>query len=144
MPLRTRLYSEPDNLFLHEIVLSAARRFPNKVALIDTSCSPPRHILYVEFAEMLEQTARGLVQAGVSPGDRVAIYLFNSWEFCLAFHAICLAGATPTPLNPSYREREVRYQLENSGAVALISDGKLIAGIDLSGLPALKRIYLTR
>ncbi|HYX68866.1 MAG TPA: AMP-binding protein, partial [Terriglobales bacterium] len=50
----------------------------------------------------------------------------------------------PTLLNPSYREREVRYQLENSGAVLLITDGPFIKDMNLSGLPALRRVYLTR
>src|SRR6266496_3655147 len=53
-------------------------------------------------------------------------------------------GAMPTPLNPSYKEREVRYQLENSGAKFLISDGPLVAGMNLGGLPSLQRVYTTR
>ena len=144
MLLRTRLFADPDNLFVHDIVLSAARKFPRKTAIIDTSCAEPRHITYAEYAEMVEQAARGLVLAGVRPGDRVAIYLYNSWEFCVAFHAASLAGAAPTPLNPSYREREVRYQLECSGATVLVSDGKPIACMNLGGLPALKHVYVTR
>ncbi len=68
----------------------------------------------------------------------------NSWEFCATFHAAQLAGAIPTLLNPTYREREVRYQLENSGAVLLITDGAHIEGINLAGLPDLRRVYTTR
>ena len=74
----------------------------------------------------------------------VAILLANSWEFCAAYHAITLTGGIPTLLNPTYREREVRYQLQNSGAVLLITDGPNIGGMDLSGLPALRRVYTTR
>ena len=74
----------------------------------------------------------------------VAIFLPNSWEFCIAYHATTLAGAIPTLLNPTYREREVRYQLENSGAVFLITDGGNIDGINLAGLPSLRRVYTTR
>jgi acyl-CoA synthetase (AMP-forming)/AMP-acid ligase II len=55
-----------------------------------------------------------------------------------------MAGAIPTLLNPTYREHEVRYQLENSGAVLLITDGANIAGINLGGLPNLRRVYTTR
>jgi acyl-CoA synthetase (AMP-forming)/AMP-acid ligase II len=55
-----------------------------------------------------------------------------------------LAGGIPTPLNPSYREREVRYQLENSGAAMLVSDGALIANMNLGGLPHLRRVFVTR
>jgi len=74
----------------------------------------------------------------------VAIFLANSWEFCASFHGAQLAGAIPTLLNPTYREREVRYQLENSGAVVLITDRPHLEGIQLGRLPNLRRVYVTR
>ena len=92
----------------------------------------------------MELAARGFVAHGLQPGDIVAIFLANSWEFCVAYHAATLAGGIPTLLNPTYREREVRYQLENSGAAFLVTDGLSISGINLSGLPKLRRIYSTR
>jgi long-chain acyl-CoA synthetase len=140
--LRTRLYSDPHNLFLHDLVLDSCRRQPRKTALVDASCG--RRITYAEYGEAIESLARGLIAAAVKPGDVVAIFLANSWEFCAAFHATQLAGAIPTLLNPTYREREVRYQLENSGAVLLITDGANLEGIRLDGLPNLRRVYTTR
>src|SRR6185437_2674433 len=74
----------------------------------------------------------------------LAIYLPNCWEFCAAYHAATLAGAIPTLLNPSYREREVRYQLENSGAAMLITEPGCIQDMNLSGLPVFGRVYTTR
>ena len=140
--LRTQLYADPQGLFLHDLVLDSCRRNSDKTALVDTSCG--RRLTYSEYGETVEAVARGLVSAGVRPGDVVAIFLSNSWEFCTSFHAIQLAGATPTLLNPTYREREVRYQLENSGAVMMISDGANLEGINLGGLPCLRRVYSTR
>jgi acyl-CoA synthetase (AMP-forming)/AMP-acid ligase II len=99
---------------------------------------------YAEYGDAVESIGRSLVATGVKPGDIVAIFLPNSWEFCTAFHAVQLAGAIPTLLNPTYREREVRYQLSNSGAVLLITDGCNIEGINLAGLPNLRRVYTTR
>jgi acyl-CoA synthetase (AMP-forming)/AMP-acid ligase II len=55
-----------------------------------------------------------------------------------------LAGGIPTLLNPTYREREVRHQLGNSGAALLITDSANIEGIDLAGLPNLRRVFCTR
>jgi acyl-CoA synthetase (AMP-forming)/AMP-acid ligase II len=140
--LRTRLYADPHNVFLHELVLDSCRRNSSNTAIVDCSCG--RRLTYAEYGETVENLARGLVGAGVQPGDVVAVFLFNSWEFCAAFHAVQLAGAIPTLLNPTYREREVRYQLENSAAVLLITDAANINGIDLGGLPSLKRVYTTR
>ncbi len=140
--LRTQLYADPNNIFLHDLVLASCRRHPQKTALVDASCG--RRLTYAEYGEAVEALARGLVGAGIHPGDVVAIFLANSWEFCVAFHATELAGAIPTLLNPTYREREVRYQLENSGASILITDGANIDGINLGGLPNLHRVFATR
>jgi len=140
--LRTQLYADPHNLFLHDLVLDSCRRNSQKTAVVDASCG--RRLSYSEYGDTVESLARGLIAAGVKPGEVVAIFLANSWEFCAAFHAVQLAGAIPTLLNPTYREREVRYQLENSGAVLLITDGGNIEGINLAGLPNLRRVYTTR
>ncbi|HEY6372851.1 MAG TPA: AMP-binding protein [Candidatus Sulfotelmatobacter sp.] len=140
--LRTQLYADPHDLFLHDLVLDSCRRKAMKTALVDASCG--RRLSYAEYGDTVEGIARGFIANEVKPGDVVAIFLANSWEFCTAFHAIQLVGAIPTLLNPTYREREVRYQLENSGAVLLITDGDNIEGINLAGLPNLRRVYTTR
>jgi long-chain acyl-CoA synthetase len=140
--LRTELYADPHNLFLHDLVLASCRRNPHKTALIDASCG--RRMTYAEYGETVEALARGFIASGIVPGDVIAIFLANSWEFAVTFHAATLAGAIPTLLNPTYREREVRYQLENSGAVILITDGSNLAEINLAGLPNLRRVYTTR
>jgi len=140
--LRTQLYADPDNLFLHDLVLDSCRKFPNKTALLDASIN--RRFTYAEYGETIERLACGLIAAGLKPGEIVAIFLPNSWEFASAYHATTLAGGFPTLLNPTYREREVRYQLENSGAAILITDGATLGNINLAGLPNLRRVYSTR
>ena len=139
---RTQLYADPTNLFVHDVILSSCRRNAHKTAIVDASCG--RRLTYAEYGDTVERLARGLIGAGLKPGEVAAIFLANSWEFCVSFHAIQLAGAIPTPLNPTYREREVRYQLENSGAVILITDGPHIDGVNLCGLPNLRRVHSTR
>lgn len=142
--MRTRLYADPTNVFIHEAVLASCRRMSEKAAIVDTSCAPARRISYAEYGSLVENVARGLVVSGIRPGEIIAIYLANSWEFCAAYHAATLAGAIATVLNPSYREREVRYQLENSGAAMLVTDGARISGMNLRGLTALRRVFCTR
>jgi long-chain acyl-CoA synthetase len=139
---RTELFADPHNLFLSDVILDSCRRHGQKTALVDASCG--RRMTYAEYGDAVESVARGFIAAGVKPGEVVAIFLANSWEFCIAFHAAQLVGAIPTLLNPTYREREVRYQLENSGASILITDGCNLEGINLAGLPALRRVYTTR
>src|SRR6202051_2420654 len=140
--LRTGLYADPHGRFVHDVILESCSRVPHKTAIIDSSCD--RRITYSEYAELIENIALGLVAAGVKPGEVLAIFLPNCWEFCAVYHAATMAGAIPTLLNPSYRQREVRYQLENSGAAVLVTDGALLHGLNLGGLTKLRRVYTTR
>ncbi|HWX92954.1 MAG TPA: AMP-binding protein [Terriglobales bacterium] len=140
--LRTQLYADPSNLFLHDLILDSCRKFPQKVALIDASIN--RCFTYADYGDTVEGLAHGLAATGLKTGEVVAIFLPNSWEFAATYHAVTLAGAIPTLLNPTYREREVRYQLENSGAAMLVTDGATLGNINLGGLPNLRRVYATR
>jgi long-chain acyl-CoA synthetase len=139
--LRTELYADPTGRFVHDVVLQS-RQNGGKTALIDTSCN--RRLTFAEYGSLVESLARGLISAGLAPGEVVAIFLPNSWEFAITYHAATFAGGIPTLLNPSYREREIRYQLENSGAAFLITDAPLLENVNLAGLPALRRVFTTR
>jgi long-chain acyl-CoA synthetase len=140
--LRTQLYADPTGRFVHDVVLESCRQNASKTALIDTSCN--RRFTFAEYGSLVESLARGLISAGLAPGEVVAIFLPNSWEFAITYHAATLAGGIPTLLNPSYREREIRYQLENSGAAFLITDAPLLENVNLAGLPSLRRVFTTR
>ncbi len=140
--LRTQLAADPTGRFVHDVILESCRRFAGKTALVDTSID--RRVTYAEYGELVESLACGFVAAGIAPGEVIAIFLPNSWEFAISYHAATLAGAIPTLLNPAYREREIRYQLENSGAAFLITDAPLLENVNLAGLPNLRRVFTTR
>jgi acyl-CoA synthetase (AMP-forming)/AMP-acid ligase II len=140
--LRTQLYADPDGRFVHDVVLQSCKQNNSKTAVVDTSCD--RRFTFAEYGSLVESLARGLISAGLAPGEVVAIFLPNSWEFAITYHAATLAGGIPTLLNPSYREREIRYQLENSSAVFLITDAPFLENVNLAGLPALRRVFTTR
>ena len=140
--LRTQLYADPTGQLVHDVVLKSCQRNSHKTALVDTSCD--RRFTFGEYASLVELLAHGLVSAGISPGEVIAIFLANSWEFAITYHAATLAGAIPTLLNPSYKEREIRYQLENSGAAFLVTDAPLLGNARLEGLPSLRKVFTTR
>ena len=140
---RAQLYRDPKGIFIHDLILDACRRFGEKTAIVDYSCDPPRRISYAEYGDLVQRTAAGF-SARLQPREVVAIFLYNSWEFCVSYHAATLAGCIPTLLNPHYREREVRHQLEDSGAAALIADGSQLKDINLHGLPKLRNVFTVR
>ena len=140
--LRTQLFADPTGRFVHDVVLESCQRNAGKTALIDTSCD--RRLTFAQYGELVESLARGLIAAGLEPGEVIAIFLPNSWEFAITYHAATLAGGIPTLLNPAYREREIRFQLESSGAAFLITDAPLVENVNLGGLPGLRRVFTTR
>lgn len=140
---RTQLYREPWGLFVHDLILEACQRFGEKTAVVDHSTTPPRLLSYAEYGQLVERLAAQL-SARFKPLEVIGIFLFNCWEFCISYHAATLAGCIPTLLNPSFREREVTHQLEDSGAVALITDAAHIKEINLRGIGSLRQIITVR
>ena len=65
--------------------------------------------------------AAALVELGVKPGDRVAVYLQNVPQFVLAVIATWKAGAVMVSINPMNKARELTYLLSDSGATVLIT-----------------------
>src|SRR5260370_6050776 len=118
--LRTQLYADPNGRFVHDVVFESCRQNGGKTALIDTSCN--RRFTFSEYGTLVESLARGLISAGLAPGEVVAIFLPNSWAFAITYHAATLTGGLTTLLNPSYRQREIRYQLNNTAAAFLATD----------------------
>ncbi|WP_110114849.1 AMP-binding protein [Bacillus sp. CGMCC 1.16541] len=76
------------------------------------------------FRELYEQSlkfAAYLQGLGVTKGERVAIMLPNCPQAVIAFYGALLAGATVVETNPLYMERELEYQLNDSGAKYIVS-----------------------
>ena len=63
--------------------------------------------------------ADALASLGIQKGDRVATFLPNGLPTIVSFLAASIAG-TAAPLNPGYREEEVSFYLEDTGAKLLL------------------------
>jgi long-chain acyl-CoA synthetase len=78
-----------------------------------------REIPHDELSAQAATIAAALVDAGVEPGDRVAIVLRNEPTF-LALSAACnQTGAVALPVNWHSRGRELEHVLSHSGARAV-------------------------
>jgi len=58
--------------------------------------------------------------AGLSRGDRVAIMLPNLLQYPIAVLGVLRAGLVAVNVNPMYTPRELKHQLEDSGARAIL------------------------
>lgn len=79
-----------------------------------------RRTSYGELAERARRLARVLVDAGLGPGDQVAIQLVNGPEYMESFFAALLAGCGPVNVNYRYVGDEIAYLLDNADARALV------------------------
>lgn len=75
-----------------------------------------------EVDEASDALAAAFADRGVTPGDRVGIYLQNVPHYALTFLALWKIGAVALILNPMYRNRELRHLLDDAQPVALVCD----------------------
>ena len=77
-------------------------------------------ITFAELDALSDAFAAGLLAEGLVAGERVALFLQNMPQFVIALLATWKAGAIAVSINPMSRERELGYQLKDSGASVLI------------------------
>ena len=101
--------------------------------------APDRPALnYAGLRNLASRTQKSLNLAGIGKGDRVAIVLPNGPEMATAF--VTIAGAATTaPLNPSYKEEEFEFYIDDLKAKALVveaeSDSPSVAAANKLGIP---------
>lgn len=75
---------------------------------------------YAQFNAMANQCADVLTSLGFGPGDRVALLMPNSVEFCCLFYGAAKIGAVAVPLNTRLTAPELAFILSDSGSKALV------------------------
>ncbi len=92
-------------------------------------------VSWTELERVARRAAAGYIAAGVEPGDRVAIWAPNVWEWIPAALGIHLAGGVLVPLNTRYKGVEAAYILGRSRARVLVTMDEFL-GTDYSRLLA--------
>jgi fatty-acyl-CoA synthase len=105
-------------LTIGEVLARTAQRYPSHEALA------VRHQgirwTYAQFKAEVDRYARGLLQLGVRPGDRVAIWAANCAEWVVTQFATAEIGAILVNINPSYGTRELEYAVKQSQTQTLL------------------------
>ena len=73
------------------------------------------------YASSGRAAAALLPEAGIGPGDRVALMMPNVLAFPLLFYGALAAGAVVVPMNPLLKSREVAHYLGDSGAAVILA-----------------------
>jgi acyl-CoA synthetase (AMP-forming)/AMP-acid ligase II len=102
---------------LSQILKNTAMMLPDKGAILY-----PQKVGYKELDTFSDRLAVALTDLGVKKHRTVALFMWNSPEFIIAFFGALKTGATVTALNPSFKEKDAQYQLEDSESVIAIVD----------------------
>jgi len=106
---------------LHDSLTLSAAEYQDKVAVITAD----ERVTYAELQARALRFAALLQGRGVKRGDRVAIFLENSVATVVGIYGALFAGAAFIVINPQTKEDKLHYVLADSGAVAVLSRGRL-------------------
>ncbi|WP_242620855.1 long-chain fatty acid--CoA ligase [Streptomyces sp. BK239] len=98
-----------------------------------------------QFAAQVHSVAKGLIGEGLVPGDRIAIMARTTYEWTLLDFAAWAAGLVTVPVYPTSSVFQTRWILQDSGAVALVTEtmGQAAAvGPERDRLPDLQHIWV--
>src|SRR6476659_420634 len=101
---------------LADDVVTNAIEAPDAVAFSRRTGEGWTDITAREFLDQVTAVAKGLVAAGVGPGDRVALMSRTRYEWTLLDYAIWFAGAVTVPIYETSSVEQVAWVVEDSGA----------------------------
>lgn len=108
---------------------AAARRWGDREAHVFAD----RRLTYGEIAQDAERVASGLVELGVTSGQRVAVLMAGYGDWPAVYFGVTRAGAILVPLNTRLTPPELADLIRRSGATAVIYRPDSGRGRDLRG-----------
>jgi long-chain acyl-CoA synthetase len=136
----------PASASLDDVVFRRAAADPGLVILRRRAGAGSwRDVTAAGFCAEVAGLARGLVAAGIEPGDRVALMSHTRYEWTLIDYACWAAGAVTVPVYETSSAEEVEWIVRDSAARAAFAETaghqKMISGVR-GRLPRLERLWM--
>ncbi len=106
---------------LTELVTRAAAEAPDAVLFSRPGTGGWEDVTSSAFLGEVTRLAKGLVAAGVQPGDRVGLMSKTRYEWTLTDFAIWFAGGVTVPVYETSSAELVWWILSDSGAVGIVT-----------------------
>jgi long-chain acyl-CoA synthetase len=135
-----------DSANLTETLFSRAAEQPDRTVIRRKDGPGWRDVTAREFVGEVARIAKGLVAAGIEPGDRVAIMSRTRYEWTVADYAIWAAGGVAVPIYETSSASQIEWIVGDSGAKAIFIESdeheKAVASVrqELPGLAHVWRI----
>ena len=124
----------PDGPCIHHLFEAQAARTPDALAVVFED----KLLTYRELNERANRLARHLAGLGVDLEERVAVCLERGPEMVVSLLAVLKAGGAYVPLDPANPDAWLRYQLEDSAPMAVLTHGSLAARFAGAGVPRIE------
>lgn len=85
---------------------------------------------YGDLDDLSTRLAWLLGARGIGAGDRVAVFMPNCPQYLITFFGILKLGAVLVPVNPMFKEVELRHELLDTGARLIIASDQLTDLLD--------------
>jgi amino acid adenylation domain-containing protein/thioester reductase-like protein len=119
----------PEDDSLLTLIRARAVERPGADAVVEGE----RRMSYGELIASSNRVANRLRALGVAAEARVAVFMERSIEAVVAMLGVLAAGGAYVPLDPEYPASRIAYTLEDSGAVAVLTDAALAASLPAHG-----------
>ncbi|MCA1220854.1 AMP-dependent synthetase/ligase [Streptomyces sp. 8L] len=118
------LYEVPSDGTLTDLVRRNAAQHPDTALFGRKAGGVWTDVTAREFYDDVRAAAKGLIAAGIEPGDRVAVLSRTRYEWVRLDFAIWSVGAVTVPVYDTSSAEQVRWALGDSGAVAAVVETK--------------------
>ncbi|MFE2633755.1 AMP-dependent synthetase/ligase [Streptomyces scopuliridis] len=138
------LYEVPSDGNLTDLIRRNAAQHPDVAVLGRKVAGAWTDVTATEFLAEVRAAAKGLIAAGIRPGDRVALMSRTRFEWVQLDFAIWSAGAVTVPVYETSSAEQVQWILGDSGAVAAIVESpEHTAKVESvrDGLPGLRDVW---
>jgi long-chain acyl-CoA synthetase len=105
---------------LTDVVWDNADAAPESVQFSRRTPDGWRDVTCATFRDEVRALAKGLVAAGIQPGDRIGLMSRTRYEWTLVDYAIWAAGGVTVPIYETSSPEQVQWILADSGALAVV------------------------
>jgi len=106
---------------LYQILEAKAKEQPKKVAIF---CQKDK-LEYSKLKKYVDALATYLATSGIKEGDRIGLFMNNSWEYVVTLFAVSKVGAVFVPINTFIKSCELSYILKDADVKLIFASDEL-------------------
>jgi len=126
---------------LTDYLKERAKQTPEKACLIYYGTE----LTFKVLNDLSDRFAAFLAAKELQKGDRVAVFLPNCPQFHIAFYGILKLGCVHVPVNPMFKEHELLYEINDTGAKVIVAQDHLFPIVQaIKDQTSLKEVVVTR